>query len=684
MIKLFYSYSHNDEKFRAELEKHLSMLMRQGVISGWNDRGIAAGADWVGEIDRHLESADIVLLLVSADFLASNYCYDVEMKRAMEMNAKGEAKVIPIILRQCDWRDAPFGRLQALPSGAKPVTLWPDQDAAFADVVEGIRAVCRNLGPPAGKNVSEEEAGPSPRRAPAEGTGGEAPAAGARTLESRYSNLFQTSSLTLPYVVLVGAWESDANEYGMGEVVSLTDPVSTYRLPEEFRNNPTPGFFFSDLRCRLTHYDCAIVRDGLSRLTFTFSKIEYRDYLLSGEHLDSPLPDDPGRTFRDKYAPRLDLHDLGHSALTNICGVGIFILTRDGKVIVSKHSRSVKVYGDTWTYSASGTMDWGEDVHPFHEVARECFEEIGHRINLDNTYLFGFGIDAKKLYFQFSFFERTGLSSEEILAKARMARDYHAEMEELQALPLELDAVVAAIKSRAWEPAAAAGLLTLCAKRFGSARVERAIDPKFLRKRVRDEMEAEWEHRATRPNERAVMSARYPASRSREESEKYLSAVFEFIGSDLDGKDVLEIGAGIGRMSEVLVRKARQLTCVDLSSKMLERNRERLGALAEKVHYIRMFGQDYRPDRSYDAALSSLVLIHNVDENDFRRVVEVMKQAAGTIFLFEHIDVGYQVSRQTRLRSEEELLAAFRGYTVERRREYQLFTDNLVFLKLVR
>src|SRR3712207_4980803 len=88
-LELFYSYSHKDEDLRDELETHLSKLKRQKVISEWHDRGIAAGQEWGGEIDQHLKTADIILLLVSSDFLASNYCYDVELTLAMERHEKG-------------------------------------------------------------------------------------------------------------------------------------------------------------------------------------------------------------------------------------------------------------------------------------------------------------------------------------------------------------------------------------------------------------------------------------------------------------------------------------------------------------------------------------------------------------------------------------------------------------------
>jgi hypothetical protein len=104
---LFFSYSHADEALRDRLEKHLAALQRQGLIDTWHDRRIQAGQDFGNEIDDHLNAADVVLLLVSADFLASDYCYDREMLRAMERHTSGDAVVIPVILRPCDWHDTP-------------------------------------------------------------------------------------------------------------------------------------------------------------------------------------------------------------------------------------------------------------------------------------------------------------------------------------------------------------------------------------------------------------------------------------------------------------------------------------------------------------------------------------------------------------------------------------------------
>jgi hypothetical protein len=144
-VELFFSYSHRDEKLRDELEKHLSLLKRQGLIASWHDRKIIAGREWGGDIDANLNKAKIILLLVSADFLASDYCYDKEMKRAIERHEAGEAHVVPIILRPCDWQDSPFARLQALPKNARPITDWPNRAQAFTDVAKSLRNLVKSL-----------------------------------------------------------------------------------------------------------------------------------------------------------------------------------------------------------------------------------------------------------------------------------------------------------------------------------------------------------------------------------------------------------------------------------------------------------------------------------------------------------------------------------------------------------
>jgi internalin A len=144
-MRLFYSYSHKDESLRNELETHLKILQRQGLIDTWHDRKIEPGNEWAQEIDNNLELADIILLLISADFIASDYCYEKEMKRAIEREQEGKARVIPVIVRAVNWHKAPFAKLQALPKNTLAVTKWPDKDSAWTNVSEGIERVIEEI-----------------------------------------------------------------------------------------------------------------------------------------------------------------------------------------------------------------------------------------------------------------------------------------------------------------------------------------------------------------------------------------------------------------------------------------------------------------------------------------------------------------------------------------------------------
>jgi hypothetical protein len=138
-VRVFVSYAHEDDHFRRELMKHLSLLVREVLIAPWHDRSIGPGDDWESAIDENLQAADIILLLVSADFMASDYIDGKELSRALERHDAGEARVVPVILRPADWESAPFGRLQAVPTDARPITTWPNRDEAWANVVKALR-----------------------------------------------------------------------------------------------------------------------------------------------------------------------------------------------------------------------------------------------------------------------------------------------------------------------------------------------------------------------------------------------------------------------------------------------------------------------------------------------------------------------------------------------------------------
>jgi hypothetical protein len=136
-IRIFYSYSHKDERHRERLETQLRLLRREGVIRDWHDRMIGAGDEWRESISDELSTADVILVLVSPDLLASDFAYEEELLRALERHARGQAKVVPIIVRPVGWLTTPLGKLQALPKDGKPITRWSNRDSAWHDV--GLR-----------------------------------------------------------------------------------------------------------------------------------------------------------------------------------------------------------------------------------------------------------------------------------------------------------------------------------------------------------------------------------------------------------------------------------------------------------------------------------------------------------------------------------------------------------------
>ena len=207
MTTLFFSYSHADEDLRDTLEKHLAAMKHQGLIETWHDRCILAGDAFDREIAQNLEEADIILLLVSADFIASKYCYDIEMKRAMERHHAGEARVVPVILRACDWHDTPFGTLLAVPKDGKPVRSWPDLDDAFHDVVKRL------------KKIIKEQRGPvdTPKKPPAARPISAArPQAGSRSSNLRtrkqFSEAVQDAFLEEAFTFMANYFENSLHE----------------------------------------------------------------------------------------------------------------------------------------------------------------------------------------------------------------------------------------------------------------------------------------------------------------------------------------------------------------------------------------------------------------------------------------------------------------------------------------
>jgi hypothetical protein len=146
-LEVFCCYAREDQEMLAHLKKHLMPLQRQGQITVWSDTNLNAGVEWEKELHQHLESADIILLLISPDFMASDYCYSTEMGRAIERHDQGNARVIPILLRPTFWSNAPFATLQMLPEDARPVKdrSWFDSDEAFNTITERIHQLVSEL-----------------------------------------------------------------------------------------------------------------------------------------------------------------------------------------------------------------------------------------------------------------------------------------------------------------------------------------------------------------------------------------------------------------------------------------------------------------------------------------------------------------------------------------------------------
>jgi len=144
-IKLFYCYARKDKFLRDELEKHLSWLKRRYHLTNWHDREILPGEEWEQAIEAHLNTADLILLLISPDFMASDYCYGKEMQRALDRHKAGTSRVVPILLRPTFWEGAPFSNLQLIPTNARPITSWRNPDEAFQNVATEINRTIKDL-----------------------------------------------------------------------------------------------------------------------------------------------------------------------------------------------------------------------------------------------------------------------------------------------------------------------------------------------------------------------------------------------------------------------------------------------------------------------------------------------------------------------------------------------------------
>jgi hypothetical protein len=145
MIDIFFSYAHEDEGLMHAVRKQLVIFDRQKKIAKQYDRILIPGESWKEKIDHHISHAGIVLLFVSSDFFASDYCHEIELKQALQQHKEGRTVVIPVIVRPCAWDTASFAKLQVLPRDGRPISRWENQDDACLDVANGIMKVVEAL-----------------------------------------------------------------------------------------------------------------------------------------------------------------------------------------------------------------------------------------------------------------------------------------------------------------------------------------------------------------------------------------------------------------------------------------------------------------------------------------------------------------------------------------------------------
>jgi TIR domain len=145
-VRIFISYAHEDEALKIELDKHLKVLRRSSNVAVWSDRELVPGSNWDDTIMLELRRADIVLLLISVDFNASDFIWDKELAVALERHQAGTARVVPIILRRCEWQNLPYSGLQALPRNATPVTEHDDRDLAYTEIAHAISQLVGSMG----------------------------------------------------------------------------------------------------------------------------------------------------------------------------------------------------------------------------------------------------------------------------------------------------------------------------------------------------------------------------------------------------------------------------------------------------------------------------------------------------------------------------------------------------------
>ncbi|MEJ2405365.1 MAG: TIR domain-containing protein [Candidatus Thiodiazotropha sp.] len=637
---------HSCDKLLAE---HLAARLADDAglkpfLDKWH---LIPGEPWQEGVEKAIMNSRCLAVLIGSNEMGP--WHHQEMRAALEKrNLDPNFRVIPVILPGA----SPDTR-NNLPLFIRGLT-WVD----FTEGLESIEGFSSLV---AGIN------GTAPGRVPTFLVDG-------RTSWEHYDWLLQIDDYQIAYIPLINGNLEDSTRLQFGNVLLSAESLC-FTLPKEFRSTRIQPLRNNDASCRLSSYQ--LVKENALKLCF--SKTSYKDYLKSGEHLDDPHSDDSRVTLRDEFGGliRDGERNLRPFQLTNICGIGLFIVTSDGFVIASKHSEKSHVYPGRMTFTASGTMKWSTLPDPFSQVVRKAWEEIRHQVVLDSLELTGFGVDARKLYFQFGFTEYHPAKCSEILSHVNSSTT-------LKPIALEPDAVVEAVLSDCWEPAAEAALFWLLSQRYGVDDVVfslRKKRPRWIRRSMRDE----WDYRASRPGVLPDMSVRYPSNKLNSASRRYVDRVINFLGDDLQ-KDtkLVEVGGGTGRITRKLVDRVGSLTVVDLSHRMIDRNKLRLGKKAGIVaEYLEGFAQECLNFRSFDVALASLVLVHNTKHGEFVSLIRSMCEVAPVVVICEDITMNRQTSPKTIIRTPEEIIDVFDqyGFRLNKQDIFNLFSDELWFAR---
>ncbi len=500
-----------------------------------------------------------------------------------------------------------------------------------------------------------------------------------RASAESYANIFNINGYCVSYIPLLNKLNSEVSKFAINNI-ECKHINTKFSLPIESSNGNIPDNVYDEKRCRIAHFNVS----NAKKLQFTFQETCYVDYVISSDKLDFPYRGNPDITNREQFGNTIEEHE-GHvwpfDSLTNISGAGLFIITKDDYIIFTKHSSNSNTYPNRYTFSCSGTLKWDRDLNPFSQIGEIAFSESAFRLNSNEAELIEFGVDAKKLYFQFSFIVFSELTYEIILEQFKLNTQREQHTREISACKLNANTIIEHLVNNLWEPAAEAALITVIRERFGKDIIVsefREQKSKWSRHALIDE----WDFRASKYGLLSVMSVRYPQSELQTISDDFVSKVLAFIGDDLKDADVIEIGSGIGRITKHLAEKSTHVTCVDVCDKMIKRCAENLGPRDNVVYMQPMLAQDYKTTRKHDIAVCSLVLIHNVNDEECSKLVRNMCNISNSVYLFEDVSANRVTSPSTKIRDEHNLSKMFKlsGYDLSRCECHNLHNDNIAFL----